>query len=379
MRGKVAGLLALSLLACDGSAARRGPVTIRVELDRARPDFGVVRVDGVRSEGAALVHALPAGSVPAADSGGALPAMAGRWRSTETGLAFTPRFPPTEGVTLVVRVDTAPGAAPLLERFEVPRSAREGDGPRVVAIYPSADTLPENLLRFYLEFASPMWPGEALEHLRLLDGKGEPVRAAFLDLSQELWDPSGTRLTVLFDPGRVKRGIRTNLEMGRPLRAGERFTLRIEPGWRDRGGRALAEPVERSFFVAPASYATPDPAAWALTRPVVGSVDPLEARFPAPLDQALARRLIAVLDPDGQAVQGAIELDDGERTWRFTPAVGWGGGRHRLAVSPELEDVAGNRPGRPFDTDLTAASGPARPTLVRWFTLKPGEPSSPGR
>ncbi|MEZ4587681.1 MAG: hypothetical protein R2909_14910 [Gemmatimonadales bacterium] len=162
MRGQVAGLLALSLLACDGSAARRGPVTVRVELDRARPDFGEVRLDGVQSEGAARVHAVPAGSVPAADSGEELPALAGRWRSTETGMAFTPRFPPTEGVTLVVRVDTAASARRCWSA-SVPRSA-QGDGPSVVAICLRRHPARKTCARFYLEFASPMWPGEALKN-----------------------------------------------------------------------------------------------------------------------------------------------------------------------------------------------------------------------
>jgi hypothetical protein len=55
-------------------------------------------------------------------------------------------------------------------------------------------------------------------------------------------------------------------------------------------------------------------------------------------------------------VAGDVEVDSLVRVWRFRPNQTWVAGPHRLRVSPELEDLAGNRPGRPFDNDVTAAS-----------------------
>ncbi|MEM7513074.1 MAG: hypothetical protein AAF388_19250, partial [Bacteroidota bacterium] len=41
-------------------------------------------------------------------------------------------------------------------------------GPEISAIYPSADTLPENLLRMYIQFSSPMKTVGNLEKIQLL-------------------------------------------------------------------------------------------------------------------------------------------------------------------------------------------------------------------
>ncbi len=64
---------------------------------------------------------------------------------------------------------------------------------RVTRVYPSSSTVPENLLRFYVYFSSPMGEGDALEHLSLLDESGREVRGVFFDNFYELWDPTRRR------------------------------------------------------------------------------------------------------------------------------------------------------------------------------------------
>jgi len=49
----------------------------------------------------------------------------------------------------------------------------------VVRVFPSADKLPENHLRFYLHFSAPMNRGEAYAHLKLLDENGKEVARPF--------------------------------------------------------------------------------------------------------------------------------------------------------------------------------------------------------
>ena len=58
-----------------------------------------------------------------------------------------------------------------------------------------------NALKLYIYFSGAMRRGEAWQHIRLLDARGEAVKLPFLEIDQELWDPANTRLTVLFDPG----------------------------------------------------------------------------------------------------------------------------------------------------------------------------------
>ncbi len=49
----------------------------------------------------------------------------------------------------------------------------------VTEVYPSAAVLPENLLRFYIQFSAPMSRGEAYRRIKLLDAGGKPVDGRF--------------------------------------------------------------------------------------------------------------------------------------------------------------------------------------------------------
>jgi hypothetical protein len=73
---------------------------------------------------------------------------------------------------------------------------------------------------------------------------------------------------------------------------------------------------------------------------------------PEPLDHALFARMLVVSDPDGHRVSGSVAVDTGETRWRFTPDRPWTAGNHGIAVDRELEDLAGNGVGRPFEVDV---------------------------
>ena len=67
---------------------------------------------------------------------------------------------------------------------------------------------------------SPMSRQAGVDFVRLLDDNGREVRNAFLPLEADFWNPAHTRYTLFLDPGRVKRGILPNEQMGRALRSG---------------------------------------------------------------------------------------------------------------------------------------------------------------
>jgi hypothetical protein len=74
-----------------------------------------------------------------------------------------------------------------------------------IRISPQAKVLPANTLRFYVHFPRS---GEAhfdRDQLWLVTEDEQVVRDPFLVLSQELWSLNGRRLTVLMEPGRIKR------------------------------------------------------------------------------------------------------------------------------------------------------------------------------
>ena len=85
-------------------------------------------------------------------------------------------------------------------------------------MYPSTDELPVNQLKLYVHFSSPMSEGWAARAVRVRRADNdEPLEGVFLAMEPELWDRERRRLTLLLDPGRIKRGLVPNAEAGYPL------------------------------------------------------------------------------------------------------------------------------------------------------------------
>jgi hypothetical protein len=234
---------------------------------------------------------------------------------------------------------------------------------RVVAIRAGGGVVPSNLLRVYIELSAPMEPGAAYEHIHLLDARGNEVENVFLVLREELWSPDYRRLTLLFDPGRVKRGIRSNVEMGAPLTSGRQYQLVVDSLWRDAENRPLGAPYFLQLRVAGFDSIGPEPQRWSMSLPRVGTRDSLRVNFGDALDHALAMRLITVLDSTNTKVDGRVSMRADDRVWLFVPSTVWRAGA-RLRVDPALEDLAGNNVTRPFDTDRLRASSPAGVALT---------------
>ena len=121
--------------------------------------------------------------------------------------------------------------------------------------------------------------------------------------------------------------------------------------------------AEKKFRVTAPDRIPPDPKTWRLTSPAPGTKDPLRVSFSEPLDHALALRLITVAEVPGQQAMS----DDGVH-WTFLPAKPWTAGPYRLVIQPELEDLAGNSVGKPFEVDLAGTDqnppAPRRPVEI---------------
>ncbi|HVV99964.1 MAG TPA: hypothetical protein VHB77_06475 [Planctomycetaceae bacterium] len=284
------------------------------------------------------------------------PPVAGAYSIDGTTLGFTPRYLLRPGVRYravlhpeVLSDPTAKPAKPIVHEFAV--AAADAPPTTVTNVYPSAPTLPENQLRFYVHFSAPMGRGEAYEHVQLLDLFGKPVDLPFLELGEELWDPRCQRLTLIIDPGRIKRGVKPREDQGPVLLNGGTYTLVLDPKWRDATGRPLAGEFRKRFKVGAPEQEAIEPKDWKWTRPVAQSTEPLVVKFPAPLDHAQLGHALVVQDAEGAAVPGRIEIGDRERLWSFHPEHAWKSGRYTLAVESALEDLAGNRIGRAFEVD----------------------------
>ncbi len=264
---------------------------------------------------------------------------------------FTPRFPLRPGETYEASWTFARGTR-LARRFSIPAATQTA--PRVVQVFPTGDVLPENQLRFYIHFSTPMRQGGAYAHVELVDADtGKTVRHPFLELGEELWSPSGTRFTLYFDPGRIKRGLQPRELFGPTMVAGHRYQLVVRRSWKAAdSGLPLAEEYRRTFHAGPADMQSPDPKRWQIEPVAPGSLDPLRVTLDEPLDHAMLQRVIQVRGPSGRLVPGRVRVEKGETIWVFVPDRSWQSGRYHLIADTTLEDRAGNSIGRPFEVDV---------------------------
>ena len=308
----------------------------------------------------------------------AVPAIAGTFTLDGDSVFFAPRFPFVAGVEYSLLVDWEGGqTGPEVWTIERPAPAVNPTA-RVTAIYPTAVEVPVNLLKVYIHFSAPMsegWAGRTVKVCR--EDNGKVLEGVFLPPEPELWDPERRRLTMLLDPGRIKRGLAPNLEAGYPLMEGTAVRVEVDPAFRDAAGQPLVAGAERRYVVGQELRSRPEPGRWRVTAPAAGLAEPLVVEFDRPLDQALALRCLLVRDAGGNPIPGRVVVGPEERSWFFHPDSPWDEAGYQLAVDPSLEDLAGNLPGRVFDRDVTlddgGSSGPVE-LLIRFSCSPTSEP-----
>lgn len=291
-------------------------------------------------------------------SASVLPPMLGSYGIQSGVLSFKPQFPLDPGVSY--RAEFHPDQLPVAQSGEAARlvavfklpAMRQGSRTVVQQVFPSAPTLPENLLKFYVHFSAAMSRGRIYEHIHLRNDAGKEIELPFLEIDEELWDPTMTRLTLFIDPGRIKRGVLPLEEIGPALETGKSYSLVIDSGWKDGAGRSLQASFEKRFTVEAPDRDAPNPADWKTQVPRTGTREPLIVTFPEPMDHALTQRVIQVVSDSGKDFSGGVTLEDQERRWVFVPTNPWHSGTYQLVVPTTLEDLAGNNIGKPFEVDL---------------------------
>ncbi len=290
--------------------------------------------------------------------------MAGRLERDDRTLSFRPTFGFVAGQEYVVRTGRN-GEPDQLTEFRIPREAAAAPA-LVTGIYPSGDALPENVLRFYVHFSVPMTPHLATDFIALRDASGRTDRAAFMRFKQELWNADRTRLTVLIDPGRIKRSVATNLDLGPALLEGHRYELTVDPGWPSADGSSVLPSFSKHFRVGGALSEPPSVERWSWQPPRPGTRDALRIVFDRPFDRHLLDDALCVVDGGGQPVAGTPRPGDGETSWSFTPNEPWNTSDVRIVVDNALEDVAGNNFRELLDRDVgprsALAATPDTPT-----------------
>jgi len=272
-------------------------------------------------------------------------AIFGEYKINQDTLVFEPLIPFTGGLRYEVILEKA-----LLADIEIPKST---DIPALSGIYPSQDTLPENLLKFYFVFSRPMVEGHSLQYISLLNQQGDTLPHTFLNLQPELWNAEKTILTLWLDPGRIKRDLQPNKHLGTPLTQGKRYKLVVSDQWPDDRGATLKQNYTKNFVVTVRDNTSPSTKNWQLTTPQKGTLKPLEVNLKETLDFILLQNAVQVVNSQGQPIEGSIQLSEEERKWQFIPLKPWVIGEYKLQIEARLEDPAGNNLNRLFDRDIT--------------------------
>jgi len=273
-------------------------------------------------------------------------AMLGEFVEEKGQVIFRPLIPLTPGLLYTIYENEKP-----IGEIEVPFPKGE-KAPLLDAIYPESDTLPANLLKFYFQFSKQMQTGKSLDHVSLLDERGDTLNHIFLNLQPELWDSTGKILTIWIDPGRIKRDLVLNKKYGNPLVQNSKYQLVVSGKWKDRFGISLTKNYHKVFVATSPDIVMPNIDSWQIKRPKANTLEPLTIDVNDKMDHLLLKESIIVLNELGVQLEGRVEVTK-DRCWKFYPAKTWQSEHYQLKVDTRLEDLAANNLNRLFDRDLT--------------------------
>lgn len=293
------------------------------------------------------------------------PSILGSYQLREGRLTFVPRYDLQFGRTYRAHVGEVGKPGKTLD-YRVPD--RPSSTPATVErVFPSADVLPANHLRFFIHFSAPMRGGKDIfDQIRVLDAQGNAIDDPWL--RDELWDESGKMLILYIHPGRIKWGVLLRLLFGPVLEPDREYTLAISPDMLDAKGQRLGKEYRKKFRTTAEDRTRVAIEDWKVAPPRAGSKEPVLVAFPKVMDHSSLGRFLSIRDARGSIVAGKIDIGRNEKAWSFQPAQPWTAGVFTLVVNEQLEDTAGNTPLRPFDMDRKSLAV-SRPRLTLEFRV----------
>lgn len=271
----------------------------------------------------------------------------GSYRVQDNQIVFTPRFLPDpniqylltfsyESLSKLIETNTSNSVVSTKIQFNSLNSLAT----HVIGLTPGKDSIPDNLLRVYLHFSGPMGFENPYSYIKLLDEEERLVEDAFVELPEGLWNEDRTRLTILFHPGRVKRGVGPNMKQGAILQEGKSYALQISKEWPDANGNRLGQSFEKSIVAKESVRSKMKIKDWKVEATCNDSCRVVI--YPDHLvDAEMTLRYLELMDSNNlpvaievlPRVNGTIEL----KSSSILPDR-----KYRLFIDPRLEDVCGN-------------------------------------
>ncbi len=277
---------------------------------------------------------------------------------------FKPIVPFTEGESYsIYRKNT------LFSEFYIKEN--KGSQPELMAIYPTRDTVPENLLKMYFVFSEPMQEvGNPLDYISIKNKTDQKEETIFLDLEAQLWNAAHTELTLWLDPGRIKTDLIPNKEKGLPIRENKEYLIQVNATWRSANGTPLKRTYEKHLYVSARDDRSPKVSDWKIKRPKIGTRDMLKIDFNESLDAMLLRETIQFYTTKGEILKGKIKLQNKEQGISFYPDESWKKGDYKIQIAAKLEDLAGNNLNHVFDRDLDKSALKSEAVLMEFLDFK---------
>ncbi|EZH75581.1 hypothetical protein ATO12_02000 [Aquimarina atlantica] len=223
----------------------------------------------------------------------------------------------------------------------------------VTSIYPSAKTLPSNLLKWYIQFSHPINETHIYDHIRFINAVGDTLPRAALSLENALISNHGKLLTVWVEPGRQKRDLIPNKQLGPVFKNENSYKLVVLKKLKDINGISMHDNFIHSFQITNADRIKPDINSWKIQAPKVNSKSRLLISCHEPLDYGSTQNSITVINTKGEKINGNWQFTDHESTMFFTPLHPWKKGNYNILLQPHIEDLAGNNLDRLFDSEIT--------------------------
>ncbi len=269
----------------------------------------------------------------------------GKFADEKPLIKFSPLVPFTAEESYVVLKK-----GKIVGEFTIEKSASEA--PEVLAVYPQAKVIPENLLKMYFVFSKPMQQSEkTLDYIQVFNVTENKEEKIFLELENELWNKNHTVLTLWLDPGRIKKDLIPNKELGIPIKEGNSYQITISDALQGFEGIPLGKEYGKTFTVGGRDSKMPNTAHWELTLPTLETKESLGISFHEALDAMLIEETIEVFKGK-EKIEGGFMISKKANNVLFVPKTFWEKGDYKVIVSGYLEDLAGNNLNRLFDTDL---------------------------
>ena len=223
----------------------------------------------------------------------------------------------------------------------------------VKSIYPSAKTLPSNILKWYIYFSHPINETYVYEHVRFINATGDTLPRTTLSLENALISDNGKLLTVWIEPGRQKRNLIPNTQLGPVFKNKNTYKLVVLKTLKDIRGVPMSQDFTHSFLISSADRIKPNVDAWKIQVPKANSITNLIILCHESLDYGSLINNITVIDTiNGKKIDGNWQFNNQESTLVFTPISKWNIGNYKVVFDRRIEDVAGNNLERLFDSEI---------------------------